>query len=145
MKFRRNVGLYRGALDAAPLATVFFLLVIFLVLGSRIYTPGVHIRLPAAANVSGTDKPTFTVALDVGGRLYYQNQIIEPGALRTRLAAAAKQSPDLVLVVLADKDVTEENKEALFSIARSVGIREALDGRLPDYKPGPSSRPKLEK
>ena len=28
MKFRRNVGLYRGSLDAAPLATVFFLLVI---------------------------------------------------------------------------------------------------------------------
>ena len=144
MKFRRNVGLYRGSLDAAPLVTVFFLLVIFLVLGSRIYTPGVHIRLPAAADVSGTDKTTFTVALDANGRLYHQNQIIEQKALRTRLAAAAKMSPDLVLIVLADKDVTEEKKEALFSIARAVGIREALDGRLPNNTPEPSPRLKRE-
>jgi biopolymer transport protein ExbD len=139
------VGLYRGSLDAAPLATVFFLLVIFLVLGSRIYTPGVHINLPVAADVSGTDKATFTVALDAGGRMYYQNQIIDRTALRSRLAAAAKASPDLVLVVLADKDVTEEKMEALRSIAQSVGIREALAGRLPGNTPEPASRLKREK
>jgi biopolymer transport protein ExbD len=137
MKFRRNVGLYRGSLDAAPLATVFFLLVILMVLASRIYTPGVHINLPVAGDVSGTDKPMFTVALDSAGRLYFENQVIEREALKKRLMAAAKTTPDLVLQVLADKGVTDEKKDALYSLARAAGIREAWEARLPQQSPMP--------
>jgi len=69
MKFRRNVHLYRGSLDATPLATLFFLLVIFLVLAARMYTPGVHIQLPAADHpMPGSDKSPINVAVDAAGR-----------------------------------------------------------------------------
>ena len=40
MKFPRNARIFRGQLDAAPFAAVFFLLVIFMMLGSLVYTPG---------------------------------------------------------------------------------------------------------
>src|SRR5579863_7519749 len=109
MKFPRNARIFRGQLDAAPFATVFFLLVIFLMLGSLTYTPGVRIQLPMADDLPGTDKPTVSVGIDPNGRLYYQNQWIEEPELVLRLRTAVSKSPEpLTLVVQADKAVTEE-------------------------------------
>src|SRR5215510_12638491 len=109
MKFPRNARIFRGQLDAAPFAMVFFLLVMFLLLGSLLYTPGVRIELPRADGLAGTDKLTVEVAVDPNGRLYYQNQLIEEDALRARLRKAAKtyQEP-LALLIQADKSVKEE-------------------------------------
>ena len=43
--------------------TVFFLLALFLILASLVYTPGVRVELPVASDLPGTDKPTVKVAL----------------------------------------------------------------------------------
>jgi len=50
MKFPRQAQIFRGHLDAAPVAGVAFLLLIFLQLSSLLYTPGVlvHLKNPAA-------------------------------------------------------------------------------------------------
>jgi len=77
MKFPRNARIFRGQLDAAPFAAVLFLLVIFLMLGSLVYTPGVPLQLPVANDLPGTDKPTIAVAIDGNGRLFFENQGIE--------------------------------------------------------------------
>ena len=53
MKFPRNVKVFRGELNAAPLVSVFFLLVLFVVLAGLVYTPGIPIQLdpsPAGTN-----------------------------------------------------------------------------------------------
>lgn len=133
MKFRRNVHLYRGSLDATPLATLFFLLVIFLVLGSRIYTPGVQIQLPTAdRELPGSDRTPVHVAVDAAGRFYYQNQFIERLELKNRLYAVVKSSSEpLILIVHADKDATQEKIDALLSLANQAGILEAKLARLP--------------
>src|SRR3974390_677116 len=96
MKFTRNARIFRGQLDAAPFAAVFFLLVIFMMLGSLIYTPGarIELRLPRASGLAGVDKPPVSVAIDADGRLYYQNQFIEENALRERLQEATPKSSD---------------------------------------------------
>ena len=144
MKFRRTVHLHRGSLDAAPLATVFFLLVIFMILASRIYTPGVHIDLATASNLSGTDGPTIAVALDASGRLFYKSQPIEPLELKARLAAAVTNSPvPLELVIYADKAVTDDSMEILRALAGEAGIRKALVARLPraSIEPAAASPP----
>jgi biopolymer transport protein ExbD len=121
-------------LEAAPFAAVFFLLVIFMMLGSLIYTPGarVELQLPRANGLAGTDKPTVPVAIDADGRLYYENQWIEEKALRGRLQAAArKASEPLTLVVYADKSVSYERLMNLTLLARDAGIPEALLATLP--------------
>src|SRR5512138_2187267 len=83
MKFPRNARIFRGQLDAAPLALVFFLLVIFLMLGSLVYTPGVRLQLPVTEGLPGMDRPSVSVAIDASGRVYYQNQVVAkaPGGL----------------------------------------------------------------
>jgi biopolymer transport protein ExbD len=131
MKFPRNARIFRGQLDAAPFATVFFLLVIFLMLGSLVYTPGVRLQLPVADNLPGTDRPTVAVAIDASGRLYFENQIVEENQLRGRLRQAAKDSAGLALVVQADKTVSYDKLVRLTLLAREAGIGDAWLATLP--------------
>lgn len=142
MKFPRNARLLRSQLDVAPFASVFFLLVIFMMLASLIYTPGARIalQLPRAHGLPGTDKAPVAVAIDADGRLYYQNQWIEEDALRRRLQEAARKSPEpLTLIVQADKSVSYERLMRLTLLARDAGIPEALLATLPG--PPAYSRP----
>ncbi|HWX21593.1 MAG TPA: biopolymer transporter ExbD [Candidatus Binatia bacterium] len=132
MKFPRNARIFRGHLDAAPFATVFFLLVMFVGLGSLVYTPGVRLQLPTADNLPGTDQPTVAVALDANGRLYFENQAIEPKALQERLSQAVKQSPEpLTLIVEWDRAATGEMLTQLEVLALNAGITNAVLATLP--------------
>ena len=145
MKFPRNARIFQGRQDATPYAIVFFLLVMFVLLGARVYTPGVRLDLPAAQNLPGTDKPTLSVAMDAIvatnatnattetlTRLYYQNQIIGEAELKTRLREAVEKSPEpLTLVIQADKAVPYEKIIQLTLLARDAGVREALLATLP--------------
>jgi biopolymer transport protein ExbD len=140
MKFARHARLLRNQLDAAPFASVFFLLVIFMMLGSLIYTPGarLELQLPQGKGLPGTDNPTVKVAIDADGRLYYDNEWIEEKVLRGRLQELARKSSEpLTLVVQADKSVSYERLMRLTLLARDAGIPEALLATLP----GPMAQP----
>ena len=54
MKFPRHSRLLRGPFDMAPFAAVLFLLVIFMMLGALVPTPGLPLRLPVANDLPGT-------------------------------------------------------------------------------------------
>jgi len=141
MKFPRNARIFRGQLDAAPLALVFFLLVIFLMLGSLVYTPGVRLQLPVTDGFPGMDRPSVTVAMDAGGRVYYQNQLVERDFLRERLKeAVSKSSEPLTLVIQADKDVTFEMLVNLTMLARDAGLVDAWLATLPRAVAAPGQR-----
>jgi biopolymer transport protein ExbD len=137
MKFPRNARLIRGQLDAAPYAAVFFLLVIFWMVSSLTYTPGVQLRLPVADELPGTDKPTVAVAIDGSGRLYFENQVIGEPELQGRLKSAVRRSPEPVtLIVQADGRVTTDALVRLTMLARGAGITNGLLATLP----GPLAR-----
>lgn len=143
MKFPRNAKVFRGQLDAAPFAGVLFLLVIFLLLAALIYTPGVRIQLPEAAGLAGTDRPTLAVALDASGQLFFDNQIISPAELKSRLQDAVKKSAEpLTLVVRADKAVKYEMLIRVTLLAREAGLKEALLATLPrPFEPASANQP----
>lgn len=141
MKFPRNARIFRGQLDAAPFAAVFFLLVIFLMLGSLLYTPGVRIELPVADELPGTDRRTVSVAIDSVGRYYYDNQFVQEKQLSNLLRQAAAVSPQpLTLVVNADRAVSNEMLVHLLMVARSAGITNSLLATL--QRPTPTRLPK---
>ena len=132
MKFRRNARILRGQLDAAPLASVFFLLVIFLMLGSLVYTPGVALNLPTADELAGDDKPSVAVAVDANGHFYFENQPIDDRQLGERLRSAVKACPEpMTLLVQADKAATYEALLRVSLVARDAGIARAWLATLP--------------
>lgn len=135
MKFPRNARVTKGSLEAAPWASVMFLLVIFIMLGGLLYTPGVHLQLPVTDELPGIDKPTVTVAVDGTGRLFFENQYVPTNSLslftnRLReLVQAAPEKP--VLVVQADRSASLDNLVQLTQMARAAGFETTVLATLP--------------
>ena len=88
MKFPRNTRLLRSPFEIAPFAAVFFLLVIFMMLGALLPTPGIPLQPPTANDLPGIDKPSVAVAVDSSGRFYFANEFVSETQLRSRLATA---------------------------------------------------------
>jgi biopolymer transport protein ExbD len=134
MKFPRNARLLRSPFEIAPFATVFFLLVIFLLLGELMPIPGVPLQLqpPDAGDLPGINAPTVAVAVDSSGRLFFTNQLVSVPQLAAGLSNAVKnaQAP-LTLVIHADKSVTYNQLMELTLLARTNGITNALLTTLP--------------
>ncbi len=132
MKFPRNARLLRSPFDVAPFVAVFFLLLIFLVLAMLLPTPGLSLRLPVGDDLPGTDKPTVAVAIDATGRLFFANQIVNEGELKSHLRDAAKELREpLTLVLHADKAVTYEQLVRVTLLARDAGIHDIVLATLP--------------
>lgn len=144
MRFPRHARIFRGQLDAAPFAGVFFLVLIFITFNSQlVFTPGVRIELPQADGLPGTANPTVVVTVYPNGQLYFESQAIGEGELKKRLRAAAdkarSQRAQLTLVVLADKQTPNEVTFRLAELAREAGISELLQAVRPRL--APPSRP----
>lgn len=134
MKFPRNAKILRSPFDVAPFAAVLFLVVIFLILGAFLPTPGVPINLPLARDLPGTDKPTVAMAVDENGRYFFANQMVTNSddlvqGLRT--AAAGSHEP-LTLIINADKSISVDQLLRITLLARQAGITNALLATLPD-------------
>ena len=146
MKFPRNARIFRGQLDAAPFASVFFLLIIFVLLGKLLYAPGIQVKLPSSEGLqlAGTDQPTLSIAVTTNA-IYYDNQLISEYDLSNRLyTARQKINGPLTLVLQADQDVTLQKLIHLRVLAQNVGIQEWQLATLPrvfDSMPAAPPRP----
>jgi biopolymer transport protein ExbD len=129
MKFPRNAKLLRSPFDVAPFAAVFFLLILFLLLGSLLPAPGLSLNLPGAGayNLPGTDRPTVSLAIDSSGRMFYASQIVTENQLSDQLrhAVAASRSP-LTLIIQADQTNSYGQVVRVALIAGNAGIYNTL-------------------
>ncbi len=135
MKFPRSAKMLGSQSDAAPYATVFFLLVIFLLITALLPTPGINlslVNLPAADELSGTDRPGIAVAIDCSNRLYFANQMVSAAQLKSDLSNAVSQTTAPVdLIIQADKTVSYDQVLQLSLLARDAGITNALLATMP--------------
>ncbi len=134
MRFHRTAKIFRGRVDAAPLAGIFFLLLIFLLMASLVYTPGVSVTIsptaltpPPIETYSSTAGPTMVVTVNVAGNFFFENQLINSEQLQSRLAASAMRARSpLTLIVLADKNVAYGVIMRLTQLAEKAGITNIL-------------------
>ena len=133
MKFPRNARIFRGQLDAAPFASVFFLLVIFVLLGSMLYAPGIRVELPSSGNLllPGAEGPTVSVAVTTNA-IYFDNQLVSENDFSNQLNAVTRKfSEPLTLIVQADKEVSEEKIVRLKVLADQAGVPGFVLATLP--------------
>ena len=116
--------MFRGQLDVAPFACVFFLLVIFLAFqGGLVLTPGLSLKLPVASDLPGLTQQSLVVAVTANGNCYYENQIISDNELKVKLRSARRPTaPPPTLVLQADRDLRSERLVELCMIAREIGM-----------------------
>jgi biopolymer transport protein ExbD len=129
MKFPRNAKLLRSPFDMAPFAAVFFLLVLFLLLGALMPVPGLSLNLPTTGvtNLPGTDKPTVAVAIDSNGRMFFASQMVTEKELDNQLRhqMAASRTP-LTLIIQADQSISYGQVVRVALIASNAGINNTL-------------------
>jgi biopolymer transport protein ExbD len=136
MKFPREAKILRSHFDVAPFAAVFFLLLIFLMLGALIPTAGLPLQPPAADNLPGPDKPTVAMAVDAGNILYFGNAKVSERELATQLRVATNSiRAPLTLIIHADKTVSYETLVHLSLLARRCGITNCWLATLPAVEP----------
>jgi biopolymer transport protein ExbD len=145
VRFPRNTRIFRGQLDVAPYAGVFFLLVIFLLLNSSlVFVPGVPINLPQTETLPGLEGPAVVVAVDETGRFYFDNQLVQESSLVEKLRKAmvaltqsaahdqktvarkGEAGESVTLVVKADAKVEFKVLARLWLLAREAGITNLL-------------------
>ncbi len=114
MRFPRNVKIFRGQLDAAPLAGVFFLLLIFLVLASLVYTPGVPIRIG-----HGSQKE---IAITKEGEIIFENRTYATNMLEELRANLRKLPAQTVLVVSEAPEAPRESMTQIRDWAHSFNL-----------------------
>lgn len=135
MKFPRNAKIFRGQLDVAPFASVFFLLAIFMVFSSLLVSsPGVKIQLPElrGTNFARATLPKLDVAVTSGGDIVFESQVVSTDQLKDRLEYAVGRftenartnSPTLVLQ--ADKDADLQTLLQICQTAVEVGIKQTI-------------------
>ncbi len=86
MKFPRNAKVFCGQLDAAPFLNVFFLLLVFVLMGSLIYTPGTPLRLTSASRLSEPVKRRL-VKIAKSGEITYDGRVYRVDTLEALRAA----------------------------------------------------------
>ena len=135
MKFPRNAKILRSHFDVAPFAAVFFLLLIFVMLGALMPIAGIPLRSlqpPEADDLPGTDHPTVAMAVDANSNLYYENQIVSERVLINKLMVATNTArAPLTLIIHADKAVSYDTLVQLTLLARNCGITNAWLATLP--------------
>ena len=135
MKFPRNAKIFRGQLDVAPFASVFFLLAIFMIFSSLLVSsPGVKIELPVLAgqDFARATLPKLDIAVTAGGDIIFESQNISKGKLRDRLefavnrftATSPTNAPTLVLQ--ADKNADLETLLQICQTAVEVGVKQTI-------------------
>jgi len=105
-------------------------------LGALIPTAGLPLQPPSAANLPGTDQPTVAMAVDAGGNMYFDNEIVSERLLINNLRVATNTfRVPLTLVIHADKSVSYETLVHLTMLARHCGITNCWLATLPEVEP----------
>jgi len=114
MRFARQSAIFRGPMDPAAVVSVLFLLVIFMVVGSLLYTPGVMIKISDSAPPGA---PIITVTGDneiiFAGKT---NQSTNLDQLRADLKTAPKDLPFALNVESGANPKVVEAVRQLFQI-----------------------------
>ncbi|MGI8965000.1 MAG: ExbD/TolR family protein [Limisphaerales bacterium] len=122
MRFPRQAKIFRGQLDTAPLAGVFFLLVIFLLLCSLIYTPGMRIDLSPEESFSGVNDSKKMALVTRAGEIYYENKIYNLGTLEVWRSELKKLPAQSLLVLRVDPLAPRDISGRLRKIASEINL-----------------------
>lgn len=134
MKFHRK-SRERGkvGIDLTPMIDVVFQLVLFFMLSSTfVVQSSIQIEMPEAEGAAALEQKDFSVTLTYGdggpdgaGRIFVDNEEVRDWKeLSERLAMAAAQRPDLLLLIRADGRVPMARTVKVWGYATSVGIRQ---------------------
>lgn len=119
MKYPRNTRIFRGQLDVAPVACLFFVTAIILFLHSQmVFTPGVRLDLHPS-----TDSKRPSLYIDGEGLFVYQGTRMSPASFEKRLRNDAdKNTLPTTLVLQVDPRISTNAIKKVQELAAEFSI-----------------------
>ena len=133
MRFPRNAKPFRGQIDLAPLAGVLFLLVIFVLLASLVYTPGVPIQLSSANPNAGVTRKNLLIKAQ--GEIVFEKQIYKTNSMEQLRAELKALALPATIVVVADKGAPRNVLIEVREMARGLRLGFEVSGTAIELPP----------
>jgi len=110
-------------INTTPLVDVMLVLLVIFIITAPLLTHAVKIDLPQASSQPLPEKPeVISVSIDGSGKMYWNDQVIVQGELKTRLQEIAAKKPQPELNIRADKETRYQVLAEVMADAQNVGI-----------------------
>ena len=110
-------------INIIPLVDVMLVLLVIFIITAPLLTNAVKIDLPQASSAPNPTRPdNIQLAIDDGGRFYWNGEALDRGALDRRLREAGQRDPAPELHVHADKATRYEVLAEVMSEAGKAGV-----------------------
>jgi biopolymer transport protein ExbD len=128
MRYPRNIKIFRGGVDAAPFAGLFFATVLFLVLlYSHVFFPGVPIALSDAEGPPEANERTVTVLRD--GTVRFLGENLDLAGLRVALREGVQRGDLPKRVVMeSEPGAAERLQKQVENLLKDAGLSIKLPG-----------------
>jgi len=111
-------------INVTPLVDItLVLLIIFMVTATFIVSPEIKVELPKAVTAENSDMQTFAIVLTKDGQLYLNGAIIVEDALARYIDERIANTPDLQVVISADKMVYHGSVVHMIDLVRRHGVK----------------------
>lgn len=138
-RYRTQLRVARGRIDAVPLVNVVLLLVLFFILNAPfVLQPGVTVDLPVSSFAEGVSYGPAVVTISQEGMVFFNDERTTVNALPAAFAQVALEHPQASLVIEADGRVQHSTIVQICNMATAAGIRKVvLATRVQPAEPAP--------
>jgi biopolymer transport protein ExbD len=109
-------------INTTPLIDVMLVLLIMFIITIPIATHGVKMDLPTRPLVNQTEPETHKLALDGGGRLFFDGTPIAEAALPARLKAMDEANPLSALTFQIEGEARYEDFDRVLALVKGAGV-----------------------
>ena len=110
-------------INMIPLIDVMLVLLVIFIITAPLLTHAVKVDLPKAASRPNVTRPdNVQVAIDAGGRVYWNGEALDRSGWRSRMDAAAAQRPQPEVHIRADSAVAYGKVAEVLADASKSGL-----------------------
>jgi biopolymer transport protein ExbD len=110
-------------INMIPLIDVMLVLLVIFIITAPMLNHAVKVELPKASSAPEEQKPdVIRLTIDAAGAVYWNDQKLEEGEWRSRMAEASKKSTQPELRIRADGASAYRNVAGVMSDAASAGL-----------------------
>lgn len=133
-RIRPRLKPIHGAPDLLPFINVFFLLLVFFMIGSSfVPVSGIQVNLPQATAVSTYSMKKYIVTLDANGRIYFNDSVMEDlNQLKGKLQDIPAGGDDTAIILRADRSSNFETIAGIMALAEELHLNMFILARKSD-------------
>jgi len=123
-RLERNLGPQpMSDINMTPLIDVMLVLLVIFMITAPLMSSSLKLDLPRSDAAAPSDSPQYiAVALDLQGRLYFGDEMLDRPAFTARVGDAARKNPQLEVQLRADKGVPYGSVAELIGIVQLAGL-----------------------